>query len=289
MGDGKRASREPRALLVAPGEVSRGPLPPGPRAEGACAAALEAVGRGAQPRPPVFRERPEGKAEWSAAGEEDPGPRSPAVGGAVESGTARRLVVRAVRQAPAAAAARRARVAKARAQREARHDRGRGNKRREAVAVGRQAVGAMGQREGVEDLGGCRWTPHPAPRPVRPSRGRPARREAARQATVEVGVAAVAVAAAGRRWGGRGSGTHPPRESWALEPAVLASRRAERVERSVGRLPGRPRSLTPMDGPREDHATGRVRLWSIAWRVWTRLAGVGRRPLATEGATRAGL
>ncbi len=52
-----------------------------------------------------------------------------------ESGTERRVVGRAVRQAHAAAAARRARVAKARAPMEARNQRGRGSKRFETVSA----------------------------------------------------------------------------------------------------------------------------------------------------------
>jgi transposase len=40
---------------------------------------------------------------------------------------------------------------------------------------------------------------------------------------------------------------------------------------------------------RDDHATGLLRLLSIALRVWTLLACVGRRPWAAAGATRAGL
>ena len=56
----------------------------------------------------------------------------------------------------------------------------------------------------------------------------------------------------------------------------------------MGRLTGRPLSLTPMDVQRDDHATGLMRLWSIAWRVLTLLACVGRRQLAAEGATLAG-
>ena len=61
------------------------------------------------------------------------------------------------------------------------------------------------------------------------------------------------------------------------------------MERRFGRLKGRPRALTPMYGQREDHATGRLRLLSIALRVLTLWEGVGRRQLATEGATLAGL
>jgi hypothetical protein len=61
------------------------------------------------------------------------------------------------------------------------------------------------------------------------------------------------------------------------------------VEQSLGRLKGRPLSLTPMYVQRDDHATGLIRLLSIALRVLTLLGFVGRRQLATEGAQLAGL
>ena len=57
----------------------------------------------------------------------------------------------------------------------------------------------------------------------------------------------------------------------------------------MGRLKGRPLSLTPMYVQRDDHATGRIRLLSIALRVLTLLEFVGRRQLATEGAQLAGV
>ena len=57
----------------------------------------------------------------------------------------------------------------------------------------------------------------------------------------------------------------------------------------MGRLKGRPLSLTPMSVQRDDHATGLVRLLSIALRVLTLLAFIGRRHLAAEGATLLGL
>jgi transposase len=70
---------------------------------------------------------------------------------------------------------------------------------------------------------------------------------------------------------------------------VLAYRSAYLVERSLGRLQGRPLSLTPMYVQRDDHATGRIRLLSIALRVLTLLEFVGRRHLAGEEAKLAGL
>ncbi len=70
---------------------------------------------------------------------------------------------------------------------------------------------------------------------------------------------------------------------------MLAYRSEYLVERSLGRLTGRPLSLTPMYVQRDDHATGLIRLLSIALRVLTLLEFVGRRQLAAEGATLAGL
>jgi transposase len=57
----------------------------------------------------------------------------------------------------------------------------------------------------------------------------------------------------------------------------------------MGRLKGRPLSLTPMDLERDDHATGLIRLLSRALRVLTRLEFVVRRRLAAAGANLKGL
>ena len=55
------------------------------------------------------------------------------------------------------------------------------------------------------------------------------------------------------------------------------------------RLKGQPLSLTPMSVQRDDHATGLIRFLSMALRVLTLLACVGRRQLAAEGTKLAGL
>src|SRR6266699_2257188 len=209
--------------------------------------------------------------------------------GQMESWTERRLIVRSVRQAQAAEAALRARVAKALAQLEALNQRGRGKKRFEEVSPLRQAAVAIVQRYGVEDLVWFRLTQHVTPRPVRAYRGQPARIEEERQATIEVCVDEVALEAAVRRLGWRVYGTNQPGASLSLAQAVLAYRSEYQVERSLGRLKGRLLSLTPMYVQRDDHATGLIRLLSIALRVLTLVEFVGRRALAAEGATLAGL
>jgi hypothetical protein len=112
---------------------------------------------------------------------------------------------------------------------------------------------------------------------------------AERQATVEDRVDEATLDGAVRRLGWRVSSTTPPVAQWSLAQAGLASRHAYLVEKSVGRRPGRPLSLTPRYGQRDDHATGLMRVGSRALRVLTRLACSGRRRLATQGAHLAGL
>jgi len=277
VGDGTMAARETRACSAAPGDFSLCPLPQVQRAEGELAAALAAVWSGERRLLPVLRERRDGTSALIAEGYEYSVPMSREVDGEVQSWTERRLMVRSVRHAQAAEAALRARVAKAMAQIEALNQQGRGKKRVEEVSALRQAVVAIVQRYGVENLVWFRLTQHATPRPVRAYRGRPARIEEERHATVEVCVDTVALEAAVRRLGWHVYGTNQPVASLSLAQAVLAYRSEYLVERSLGRLKGRPLSLTPMYVQRDDHATGLIRLLSIALRVLTLLEFVGRR------------
>ena len=197
--------------------------------------------------------------------------------------TERRLVVRSLRQAKASEAALRARVAQAQAQVEALNQRGRGRKRFEEINDLRQAVNEVIQRHQVADFLWLRYDQHCTSRPLRAYRGRAAGIKAQCQATVAVRVDEEALAAAVGRLGWRVYGTNQPREQLSLEQAVLAYRSEYLVERSLGRLKGRPLSLKPMYVQRDDHATGLIRLLSIALRVLTLLELVGHRRLACEG------
>ena len=289
VGDCKMASRDTRARIAAAGDFYLCPLPQVQLDQGEFDAALEAVCHGEQVLSSVVREGPKGQPEVIAEGYEYPVAMSQKGEGQGESWTERRLVVRSVRHAQAAEAALRARVAKAMAQIEALNQRGRGKKRFETVSALRQAVVAIRQRDSVEDLLWFRLNQYDTPRLVRAYRGQPARVDHDRHATVEVRVDEAALEATIHRLGWRVYGTNQPGESLSLAQAVLAYRSAYQVERSFGRLKGRPLSLTPMYVQRDDHATGRIRLVSIALRVLTLLACVGRRQLATEGAKLAGL
>ena len=126
---------------------------------------------------------------------------------------------------------------------------------------------------------------------------RPRRRDGGREATVRlewdaqvtVGLDQEAVAAVGRQLGWRVYLTTQPAEERSRPEAVLAYRHESLVERAMGRLQGRPWSLTPRDLERDDPATGVLRLLSLGWRVLTRLECVIRRRLAAARTGLAGL
>lgn len=150
-------------------------------------------------------------------------------------------------------------------------------------------VHAIVQRHHVADFVWLRYEHQCTSRPVRAYRHREAGSKVERQAPVEGRIDEAARARAVDRLGWRVYATNQPSEQWSLEQAVLAYRSAYLGERSVGRLQGRPLSLTPMDIQRDEHATGLMRLWSLALRVVTRTECVGRRHRALEQGKMAGL
>jgi transposase len=267
VGDCKMAARGTRALLAAAGDFYLCPLSQVQLAEGELDAALEAIWRGQQALTSVVRANAQGKPEVIAEGYEYPVAMRHQGDAQVQSWTERRLVMRSLRPAQAAETALRARVAEAMAQIEALNQRGRGKKRCETLSALRRAVGAIVQRHNVAHLVWFRLTPQVTARSVRAYRGKPARVAYDRDSTAEVCVDEAALEAAIRRLGWRVYGTNHPAESLSLEQAVLAYRSEYQVERSLGRLKGRPLSLTPMYVQRDDHATGLLRFLSIALRV----------------------
>jgi transposase len=289
VGDCKMAAFDTRAFIALSGDYYLCPLPQVQLAEGELEEALKQVWSGEQALSEVFREPAEGEPKLIAQGYERDVPMSVEVEGQRREWSERRLVVRSLRHAQAAEAALRARVAKAKAQVEALNLRGRGRKRFEDIETLRQAVNEIVQRHRVEDFLWLRYDQHMTARPVRAYQDRPAYVKQERQAMVEVCVDEEALEAAVRRLGWRIYSTNQPAKQLSLEQAVLAYRNEYLVERSLGRLKGRPLSLRPMYVQRDDHATGLIRLLSIALRVLTLLEFVVRRQLVAEEATLSGL
>jgi len=124
---------------------------------------------------------------------------------------------------------------------------------------------------------------------VRAYRTRPATVRSARQFTISSEVEPEALARAIEQLGWRVYATNQVADVLSFVQAVEAYRDEYLVERTFGRLKGHPLSLSPMYVERDDHATGLVRLLSIALRVLTLLEFVVRRQLTQEGAALAGL
>jgi transposase len=152
-----------------------------------------------------------------------------------------------------------------------------------------EAVEAILRRYRVEGLLDVRDEERVQERPVRRYGNRPARVQIEREAQVRTRVDREAVAAAVRRLGWRVYATTQPADQLSLAQAVLAYRSEYLIERDMGRLKGRPLSLTPMSLERDAHATGLIRLLSSGLRVLTLLEFVVRRRLATEESVLAGL
>lgn len=289
VGDCKMAAHDTRTFIALAGDDYLCPLPQTQLAEGELDEALERVWSGEQDLSSVFREQDTDDPKLIAQGYERDIPMKVEVDGKSREWTERRLVVRSIRHAKAAETGLRARVAKAKAQIEALNRRGRGRKRFEDTKTLRRAVNEIVQRHRVEDFLWLRYDHQTTSRPVRAYKERPAYVKEESQATVDVRVDEEALESAVRRLGWRIYSTNQPSEQLAFEPAVLAYRNEYLVERSLGRLKGRPLSLRPMYVQRDDHATGLIRLLSIALRVLTLLEFVVRRQLAVEEASLSGL
>lgn len=289
VGDCKMAAQDTRAIMALAGEYDLCPLPQVQLDEGELDEALERVYSGEQDLTEVFRKQDQGDPVLMAQGYEYNRPMSVSVKDTEYQWSERRLVVRSVRHAESAQGTLQARVAKAKEQVEALNQRGRGRKRFEEIDTLRQAVNAIVQRYRVEEFLWLRYDHQTTSRSVRTYQDRPAYVKQESQATVEVRVDEEALELAARRLGRRIYSTNQPVEQLSLEQAVLAYRSEYLVERSLGRLKGRPLSLTPMYVQRDDHATGLLRSLSIALRVLTLLEFVGRRQLASEQAKLAGL
>jgi len=110
-------------------------------------------------------------------------------------------------------------------------------------------------------------------------RDKPARIEIQQVLDVHVIVDEAALDRAIKRLGWRVYATNAPTEKLSLDDAVLAYREEYIIERSFGRLKGKPLSLTPMYLLRSDHATGLIRLLTIGLRTLTLLEFVVRRQL----------
>lgn len=199
----------------------------------------------------------------------------------------RRLVVRSLGQAEAAKKALQGRLAKAEAQLAKLNERGRGRGRYPQRSAFEARVEAILKRHQVEALLRVRIEQEIEQRRVRAYGDKPTRIQWRRRFCVSVERDEAAFAEHLARLGWRVYATN--HAGVTLSQAVWAYRSQYVLERSFGRLKGRPLSLSPMYLQRDDHATGLIRLLSLGLRVLILLEFVVRRQLASEQATLSGV
>jgi transposase len=289
VGDCKMGALETRAFLQAGGDTYLCPLSETHLPPAILADYLAPVWTGEQPLSLIHRPQPAGPPELIAEGFERIEPVTGEVAGHQYHWRERRLVIRSVQRAQAGERGLRGRLAKARAEITALNTRGRGRRRCADPRALREAVDAILTRYRVQGLLHVRYTERYWERPLRRSGGRAPAVRLEWDGQVAVSLDQEALAAAVRQLGWRVYATTQPPEQLPLQAAILAYRNEYLVERAMGRLKGRPLSLTPMYLEREDHATGLIRLLSIGLRVLTLLEFGVRQRLARAKTTLEGL
>jgi len=289
IGDCKMGALETRAFTQAGGDYYLCPLSDTQLPPEALEEYLAPLWCGEQELTPIHRERENGERERIAEGYERLELLTAEVDGQTVIWTERRVVLRSLKQAQVAEAALRSRLAKAQQALTALNERGRGKKRFTEVESLQQAAEALVEQHRVQGLLRLRYEEEVRERPVRRYRGRPASIRREREVRVTAAVDEEALEKAVRRLGWRVYATNTPTERLSLEQAVLAYRGQYVIDRGMGRLKGRPLSLTPMYLQRDDRATGLIRLLGIGLRVLTLLEFVVRRNLAAAGVKLAGL
>jgi transposase len=289
VGDCKMAALDTRASIQAHGDFYLCPLSALQMSSDQVAQQLAALRESSQPLTPVERTGADGQTHCIAQGYQFSEVIMAQSQGASYTWTERRLLVRSQAAAHAAETALRTRL-------------GQAQRALAELVVRRQGKPMLSDRAAVEQavadtLGHFRMggllvvtvSEQLTEQSVRAYRTRPATVRTTRQFTISCEVETDAVTSAIERLGWRVYATNQVADLLSLAQAVEAYRDEYLVERNFGRLKGHPLSLSPMYVEREDHATGLVRLLSIALRVLTLLEFVARRRLAQDEATLAGL
>jgi transposase len=289
VGDCKMASLATRAFVVAGEDFYLCPLPAVQVSAGELRSYLQPVWQGVQVLTPVYRLQEDGSQKLIAQGYERQESLTAQVAGQQVTWQERRLVVRSLQQAQAGEAALRTRLSKAVAAIESLSERKQGKKLLSERQALQEAAEAILVRHSVQGLVNLSYSEQVSQIPVRCYGNRPATMREQRQVSVTAVVEEEPVEAAVRALGWRVYASNQPVGQLPLEQAILAYRSEYLIERSFGRLKGRPMSVAPMYLQRDDHATGLIRLLTIGLRVLVLLEFLVRRRLSEEQSKLAGL
>ena len=289
VGGCKMGALEPRGFIQAQGDCYLCPLAKVQMPDEELEQLLKPVWAGEQPVTAVYRSKEDGQQEQIAEGYEVTVPLTAEIDGKPVVWHERRLVIRSLQQAQATEAALRTRLARAETQVAALNERKQGKKRFTNEEEVRQAAEAILRERRVAGLMTLTIEEQVRERPVRAYGGHPAEVRVERDWQVQAKVDPQAVAGAIRWFGWRVYATNASVEMLPLEKAVLAYREEYVIERSFGRLKGKPLSVTPMYLQSDKRATGLIRLVSLGLRLLALLEFSVRQELAERDEKLAGL
>ncbi len=289
VGDVKMSALGTRASIQAAGDFYLCPLSALQVSAERLAQQVAALRSSRQPLLTVERTEADGQTHCIAYGYQDSEVITAQVEGGSSTWTERRLLVRSQAAARAAETALRARLGQAQAALRELSVRRQGKPVLAERAAVEQAVTDTLVQFRVEGLLRVTVSEQVTEQPVRAYRDRPATVRTQSRFTISSQMDPEALASAIEQLGWRVYATNQVADGLSLAQAVEAYRDEYLVERNFGRLKGHPLSLSPMYVERDDHATGLVRLLSLALRILTLLEFVVRRHLAQEGASLAGL
>lgn len=281
IGDSKMLSAETRAFVQWQGDFYLGPLSKTQLPDEVLATYLEPVWQGQEQLMPIYRVNAAGQSEQIAVGFERQVPMRVRWERQVVEWTERRLVLCSLFKQKTSQQALQARLKKAQQAVEKLNELGVGKKCYTDVAEMRQKAEDRLAKYRVQGLLELEFE---AVQVVTSPKGKPKQVLQVRVRRAETAIQAV------ERWfGWRVLATNQVLEGLSLGQAVLAYREEYVVERSFGRLKGKPLSLRPMYLQDERRATGLVRSLSLALKMLTLLEHGVREKLSRQGETLAGL
>jgi len=289
VGDCKMAALATRAYLQNSQDYYLCPLSEKQMSAENLEAYLQPVWDGKQRLQGIERKNAEGTIEKIAEGYEQTASLSAEVNGKSITWTERHLIVHSFQYARSSEDALRTRLVKAQTTLCELNEHKQGKERIESAASMQAAADKIIQEYRIRGLLKLNITEQHTERPIRAYGDRPARTEIETTISLQVESDEPAIQEAIRWFGWRVYATNQPQKTLPLAKAVLAYREEYLIERSFGRLKGKPLSLSPMYLQSDPRATGLIRLLSIGLRILTLIEQRARQRLADSNEKLPGL
>jgi len=289
VGDCKMAAQKTRVFVAAGQDFYLCPLPEKQMPEEQLRGYLADFSASGQQPTPIYRTNSEGKTEHIADGFEVEATMTVSLADSEHTWSERHLVIRSLKLADSARTSLQQRVAKAQQALSALNVRGHGKRRYQSLQALRDDAEAILQRYHVPNLFSLVCEETIEETPVRAYGQRPASVREDHVFKLSAQLNATAFDAEQARAGWRVYATNQSSDRLSLTRAVLAYRNEYIIERGFGRLHGYPLSLSPMYLTLDSHATGLIRLLTIALSVLSLLEFLIRERLAEDQTKIAGL